>query len=108
MASLNGHGSELTPGDGDGEGGLACCNSWGRKESDTTERLNCTELMFHCMGTPAWYPLPADGHVGGCQCGVTVNVAAVDVNSACDVHVGSSSPQELSLLGHSQVLTFSQ
>ena len=28
---------ELTPGDGDGQGGLACCDSWGRKESDTTE-----------------------------------------------------------------------
>ena len=25
---------------GDGQGGLACCNSWGRKESDTTEQLN--------------------------------------------------------------------
>jgi len=25
---------------GDGQGGLACCGSWGRKESDTTERLN--------------------------------------------------------------------
>ena len=31
---------ELTPGVGDGQGGLACCGSWGRKESDTTERLN--------------------------------------------------------------------
>ena len=30
----------LTPGVGDGQGGLACCNSWGRKESDMTERLN--------------------------------------------------------------------
>jgi len=29
-----------TPGVGDGQGGLACCNSWGRNESDTTERLN--------------------------------------------------------------------
>ena len=28
---------------GDGQGGLACCDSWGRKESDTTERLNWTE-----------------------------------------------------------------
>ena len=28
-----------------GQGGLACCNSWGRKESDTTERLNWTELI---------------------------------------------------------------
>ena len=40
---LNGHESEWTQGDGDGQGGLACCNSWGRKESDTTERLNWTE-----------------------------------------------------------------
>ena len=35
--------SEWTPGVGDGQGGLACCDSWGRKESDTTERLNWTE-----------------------------------------------------------------
>ena len=33
-------GSEWTPGVGDGQGGLACCNSWSRKESDMTERLN--------------------------------------------------------------------
>ena len=30
----------ITPGVGDGQGGLACCDSWGRKESDMTERLN--------------------------------------------------------------------
>ena len=41
---LNGRESEWTPGDGDGQGGLACCDSWGRKESDKTERLNWTEL----------------------------------------------------------------
>ena len=35
---LNGRESERSPGDGDGQGGLACCNSWGRKESDRTER----------------------------------------------------------------------
>ena len=35
----NGHGFGWTPGVGDGPGGLACCGSWGRKESDTTERL---------------------------------------------------------------------
>ena len=29
-----------SPGVGDGQGGLACCGSWGRKESDTTERVN--------------------------------------------------------------------
>ena len=31
---------ELTPGVGDGQGGLACCGSWGHKELDTTERMN--------------------------------------------------------------------
>ena len=36
---LNGHGFGWTPGVGDGQGGLACCDSWGRKESDKTERL---------------------------------------------------------------------
>ena len=36
----NGHGFGWTSGVGDGQGGLACCGSWGRKESDTTERLN--------------------------------------------------------------------
>ena len=41
---LDGCESGWTPGVGDGQGGLACCNSWGRKESDTTEQLNWTEL----------------------------------------------------------------
>ena len=40
---LDGHESGWTPGVGDGQGGLACCNSWGRKESDMTEWLNWTE-----------------------------------------------------------------
>ena len=35
---------EWTLGVGDGQGGLACCSSWGRKESDMTEQLNWTEL----------------------------------------------------------------
>ena len=37
---LDGRESEWTPGVGDGQGGLACCDSWGRKELDTTEWLN--------------------------------------------------------------------
>ena len=41
---LGGHESEWTPGDGDGQGGLACYNSWGYKELDMTERLNWTDL----------------------------------------------------------------
>ena len=34
---LDGHGFGWTPRVGDGQGDLACCSSWGRKESDTTE-----------------------------------------------------------------------
>ena len=37
---LDGHEFEHTLRVGDGQGGLVCCDSWGRKESDTTERLN--------------------------------------------------------------------
>jgi len=43
---LDGRESEWSLGVGDGQGGLACCDSWGRKESDTTERLNWTELNW--------------------------------------------------------------
>ena len=48
---LDGRESEWTPGVGDGQGGLACCNSWGCEESDTTERLNWTELNW-----TFWFP----------------------------------------------------
>ena len=41
---LNGRKFEWTPGVGDRQGGLVCCNSWGLKESDTTERLNWTDI----------------------------------------------------------------
>ena len=44
---LNGYEFEQTPGVGDGQGGLACCSPWGHEESDTTEQLNCIELI-HC------------------------------------------------------------
>ena len=40
MVELDGHEFEQALGVGDGQGGLACSSSWGRKESDTTERLN--------------------------------------------------------------------
>ena len=42
---------EWTPGVDDGQGVLACCSSWGRKESDTTEWLDWTELnRVKCWG----------------------------------------------------------
>ena len=40
MTWLDGHELEQTLGVGDGQGGLACCGSWGHKESDMIERLN--------------------------------------------------------------------
>ena len=42
---LNGHRFGWTLGVGDGQGGLACCGSWGRKESNTTERLNWRKVL---------------------------------------------------------------
>ena len=41
---LNGHEFEQALGVGDGQGGLLCCSPWGRKELDTTEQVNWTEL----------------------------------------------------------------
>ena len=40
---LDGHEFEWTPGVGDGQEGLACCDSWGREEPGTTEGLNWTD-----------------------------------------------------------------
>ena len=49
---LNGHEFEQALGVGDGQGGLACCSPWGRKESDMTEWLNWTELNIpSCIRT---------------------------------------------------------
>ena len=42
---LDGREFAWTPGVVDGQGGLACCDSWGHKKSDMTERLNWTELI---------------------------------------------------------------
>ena len=56
---LDGREFEWTPGVGDGQGGLMCCGSWGRKELATTEQLNWTEvhwakrqLVFYCSKLP--------------------------------------------------------
>ena len=59
---LDGHEFEGTPGDGDGQGGLACCSSWGGKASDTTEQLNWTEYS----SILAW-EIPRTEEPGGLQ-----------------------------------------
>ena len=45
---LDGHEFGWAPGVGDGQGSLACCSPWGRRESDMTERLNWSKLSQHC------------------------------------------------------------
>ena len=64
---LDGREIEWTPGVGDGQGGLGCCDSWGHKVSDTTQRLNWTECNI--------IPLTSSGFLDGsagkestCQC----------------------------------------
>ena len=52
---LDGHESEETLGIGDGQAGLACCDSWGRKESDITEQLNWTESTYWNKGTIQYF-----------------------------------------------------
>ena len=68
---LNGHEFKWTLGVGDGQGGLACCDSWGHKESDMTERIhfhfslscigegNGNPLQYSCLESPrdggAWW-----------------------------------------------------
>ena len=55
---LDGRNSEWTPGVGDGQGGLVCCDSWGHEESDTTERLNWTELNWTEPSQTNYFPRP--------------------------------------------------
>ena len=46
---LDGHESEQTLGDGEGQGSPACCSPWGHKESDTTQRLNNNDKTKCCL-----------------------------------------------------------
>ena len=55
--------TEWTPGVGDGQEGLACCDSWGRKESDMTEWLNWTEAPVRWQIYVEWCKLSLNGIV---------------------------------------------
>ena len=78
---LDGYESEWTPGVGDGQGGLACCDSWGRKESDTTERLNWTELNW-------MYPWASQV----AQVVKNPSASAEDIRDAGSIHGSGRSP----------------
>ena len=47
---LNGHKFEQAPGDGEGQGSLACCSPWGCKELDMTEQLNNSNMINNLAG----------------------------------------------------------
>ena len=51
---LDGHGFGWTPGVGDRQGGLLCCDSWGPKDPDITERLNWIELNQQLQSIRDW------------------------------------------------------
>ena len=48
---LNGHEFEQTPGDGEGQGSLLCCSSWGHKELDMTEEWKTMPKFYHLANT---------------------------------------------------------
>ena len=79
---LDGREFEWTPGVGDGQGGLACCDSWGRKESDMTEWLNWTEYSIVYMYHSFLIHSSADGHLG------CFHVLAI-IKQCCNEHWGT-------------------
>ena len=68
--------STVFQGVGDGQGGLVCCNTWGRKESDTTERLNGTELFPLLELCPQVYSLSL--HLHCCPANKFINTIFLD------------------------------
>ena len=61
---FNGHELGRTLGDGDGQGGLACCSPWGHEESDLTWHLNSNNQLFRVrkLPSPLWME---EGHREG-------------------------------------------
>ena len=75
---LDGHEFEWTLGVVDGQGGLACCDSWGCKELDMTERLNWTEYSIVYMYHNFFIHSSVDGHLGCFHVLAIVSSAAVN------------------------------
>ena len=105
---LDGRQSEWTPGAGDGQEGLACCDSWGRKELDTTERLNWTMTLATALklqqqgdfsGGPMVKILPCNGgDVGTIPCQRTKILHATTRESVCCNKRSYMMPQKCQLL----------
>ena len=83
---LYGREFEWTPGVVDGQGGLVCCDSWGRRESDMTERLNWIELN--------WTPCSIRLGIGPCYSGQSL-LFNIKIWACLGPHNWSMSPREL-------------
>ena len=94
---LDGRESEWTPGVGDGQEGLACCNSWGCKESDTTERLNWTVLSSEAPFSFCLQSFPASGSfpmswyftASGQSIGASASASVLSINIGSFTKCGS-------------------
>ena len=86
---LDGHEFEQALGVGEGQGGLACCRPWVRKESDVTEGLNCTELYMcwtlFIFGCAEFFLL----------CGLSSSFSDLGLLSSCSVQASLLSENEL-------------
>ena len=71
---LNGRVSEWTPGVGDGQGGLACCDSWGHRELDTTEWLNWTELNVNVSMLLSQFIWPSPSSAASKVCSLSMSL----------------------------------
>ena len=69
---LDGRESQWTPGVGDGQGGLACCDSWGSKEFDTTERMIWSDITYIYINITSIDPI-GEGNGNPLQCSCLEN-----------------------------------
>ena len=62
---LDGHGFGQTPGNGEGQGSLACCSPWGCKESDMTERRNKSNMSYFMRSSFLYFRILETGLLKG-------------------------------------------
>jgi len=82
---LNGHEFEQTPGDGEGQGSLACCSAWGHKESDMSEWLNNNHIIKPSVPASNPHALPTSCILSKLGC---ISVSSSDFLSSSGAVLG--------------------